>query len=403
MRAQMVGQPFQEALSLHDFLLSVCGDPELDRLRLAVAWAKRSGLTRIEQPLRAFRERGGFVEAIVGISEGGATKQGLRFVQDMCDRAFVCYDAARTFHPKLYLALGDARAEIFIGSNNLTAGGVFWNYELGAWLSLDLADEGDAAFLQDVQSWYDSLVGEPDICLVLDDAAYSLLLDSPLYELGDEDKPPSRSGAEDTPSGQPVGGDPPGPLLFHRSRRPKRKDPLLKQGKRAPGERGGTSGTGGGNLPHAGSVIRRWVKRMSASDAQQPKTENSNITGNLKLGKAGAPIDPKTYFRHVFFGDQAWTPTATARGVREEAMVSFQTIIGGEDHGIQELKVDFAEYRVASQNNVPTWLHWNEYVGGYLRQNDHVGDFVTLEATDAGLYRLIFGSQPEGPFEDVDM
>lgn len=399
MRVRTVGQPFREALSLHDFFREVCAEPDLTRLRISVAWAKRSGLVRIESALRDFKSHGGTVMAIVGISEGGATQQGLELIRELSDEAFVFHDPRRTFHPKLYLAEGESRAEVFVGSNNLTAGGVYWNYEFGVWLSLNLQEEQDRSLHEEILAWFESLVVDEDSCAALDEQLLSAILLSDLYEVGDEDAKAARGSIKETQpaaSGSPEGTS----NLFRESRRGKRPDPLARTASARERSASRDEGTPIPDLESDGVVVRRWFKKLSFSDAQQMKTANSNPTNHLKLGQARHPIDQKVYFRHVYFADRHWASSMKARGTMEESLVPFHVHINGRFDSIQEMKVDYAEFRVADQNNTPTWLHWNEYMGRYLRENNHVGDYITLEVTDTGIHRLILSMEPFGEFLD---
>ncbi len=400
MRVRAVGQPFREALSLHDFFQEVCGQEDATQLRIAVAWAKRSGLVRVESAVRAFKANGGTVRAVVGISEGGATRQGLELIREFSDEAFIFHDPRRTFHPKLYVMDGEARAEVFVGSNNLTAGGTYWNYELGVWLSLSLESQEDRALYEEIDTWFESLVADKDACALLDEQLLSAILLSEAYEIGDEDESARGSSAGKAgrePSGAAEGSE---KSLFRGSQRAKRPDPMARGA-----VTGGSVSAIGGSPPlglgSEGVAVRRWYKKLSSSDAQQLRTSNTNPTNHLKLGKARHPIDQKTYFRHAYFADRHWISSMRARGTMEETIIPFEFFVDGRFDSTQEMKVDYAEFRIANQNNTPTWLHWNTYMGQYLREHNHTGDFITLEVTDEGVHRLILASQPAGPFMDA--
>jgi hypothetical protein len=60
-----------------------------------------------------------------------------------------------TFHPKVYLFKSPAWADVVVGSGNLTAGGLFTNYEASLALSLDLADGRDCSLLESVEQMLD--------------------------------------------------------------------------------------------------------------------------------------------------------------------------------------------------------------------------------------------------------
>ena len=63
---------------------------------------------------------------------------------------------AVTFHPKVYLFKNDERADVIVGSGNLTRGGLFTNHEASLATSLHLAETQDADFLQSVEDVLDS-------------------------------------------------------------------------------------------------------------------------------------------------------------------------------------------------------------------------------------------------------
>jgi HKD family nuclease len=393
MQVRVVAQPHQDATNLYEYLEAVTADRGITNLRFAVAWAKRSGLARIHTLLSDFRDRGGVITAIVGVSEGGATRQGLQLIRTLCNEAYVYHDHTRTFHPKVYLASGPHSAELFTGSNNLTAGGLFWNHEFATWISLDLSRDIDRCLYSEVLDWFEILRHDDQACRELTDTFLDELVQSARYRVADEDARATSGSATDSDS-VPAGST--GPVLFGRSRLRKRSDPNPLDEARS-GVRHGASVSS----PRASARPRQspaqpvrtmtWSKRLSASDAQQPRTSNSQVTGHLKLSRAGHPIDQTTYFRREFFAAADWTSTVKSRGVMEEAIVGFDTWIGDEYFGVQNMRVDHAEYRIAGQNNTPTWLHWNSHVGQYLRAHDCTGQMVVLESDGNGYYRLAIG------------
>src|SRR4051794_1465454 len=73
----LLGQPWDDGANLDDFLAGVVEAGQPTVFQAAVAWGKRSGLTRVAPYFEAIRSAGGTVDLILGISEGGATRQGL--------------------------------------------------------------------------------------------------------------------------------------------------------------------------------------------------------------------------------------------------------------------------------------------------------------------------------------
>ena len=112
--------------------------------RAAVAFVKRSGVKYIAEALGEFAKSNS-VEIIAGIDHGGTSYEGLRALLDATfsgGRVIVFHNLLpHTFHPKVYLFKSTTRAEIAVGSGNLTAGGLFTNYEASLLVSLDLSNE----------------------------------------------------------------------------------------------------------------------------------------------------------------------------------------------------------------------------------------------------------------------
>jgi hypothetical protein len=98
---RMIFQPFEGGLSLYKALEDALADKRFTELTVVAAWAKASGLRRIQPMLQAFRKRGGTARILLGIDEGGATVEGLHAAIDQFDEKSVLFDAkSGTFHPK---------------------------------------------------------------------------------------------------------------------------------------------------------------------------------------------------------------------------------------------------------------------------------------------------------------
>ncbi len=165
-----VYQPISERLG--DILiekLTIRDDP-FDRLYLIVAFVKKSGVSRIQDAFNKFKEGGGEIKAVVGIDSQGTTKEGLELLYTLCNELYVFHDEniGQSFHPKIYiLEREEERAEIYIGSSNLTKGGLFSNYETNIKLDLDLTNSNDNEIFQhflSVFSYYSNTDDEYDRC-----------------------------------------------------------------------------------------------------------------------------------------------------------------------------------------------------------------------------------------------
>jgi hypothetical protein len=426
---RFVAQPFAEGRDLRDFLTTVGADVDLMQLDVVVAWAKRSGLSRLQPHLETIHDRGGQMRLVVGIDEGGATRQGLELARVLFDSVHVFHDrSGRTFHPKVYLAAGSASARLLVGSHNATAGGVYFNYEAGVESELSLPD--DEALLQSVRQYLARLYADTDLCKELTDAVFAEMLGNPRYRIGDED---ARRRAA-TPTNEPEeldadvdladGATPAGaaPSIFGTSAEPKRSDPGAVAATKkaaaktvahaakttAPATKAAPAKTtasatkaapvGAPPVPSAppAAVQKRWFKRLSASDAQHPPTAGSNVTGVLRLVQAGHAINQTNYFRHDFFAPLPWAGTPKPRGLLEQTVVPFDVVIAGASLGTHNLRVDDAAYREAGQGNHTSVLHWDSLAAA-LAGADHTDDYVVLERLVDGSYRLEITASDPGP------
>lgn len=141
--------------------------------RAAIAFVKQSGTQHVRTHLAAFAV-GKSVEIIVGIDHGGTSLEGLRDLLDATGasgKVIVFHNRLwKTFHPKIYLFKSATRADLVVGSGNLTEGGIFSNYEAGLRLQLDLNIPDHSAILTAVETtldrWSDLTAGT---ALVLDE------------------------------------------------------------------------------------------------------------------------------------------------------------------------------------------------------------------------------------------
>ena len=389
MRSELILQPFADDEALIERLLDILEDETVDELVIVVAWARPRGLRLLEDSLRAFQARGGRAEIIVGIDEGGATVEGLEMAADLFDAAEVLYDhEGGTFHPKVYLARSTSTATLIIGSNNLTGGGLYFNYEAAHVTTLDLALAPDQTVLDQIDSYIARLRAD-NTCVELSVETISGLAADPRFRVQREaDKSRSRKDQDSIPL--PDGEDDV-PKIFGATkytrkavRRPKRATTTVAGGP----EVGGSTST----------VAARWTKKMTRSDCGQPRP-GSHTTGALRFTKAGHPIAQKTWFRDVLFSDVSWVPDPTRPG-REQAQVRFDVTIDGVKAGTHVLHMKFDPTRDASQNNFTTDLKWGSLTPVIIG-TDHVGHWVAVERLEDGSFRLIIEPTAPGDFLDA--
>lgn len=153
----LIAQP-DDAFRLGDYLNAHFRQPEWMEFRAAVAFVQQSGVRHISEALAEFARRA-TVKVSVGIDLGGTSEEGLSgLLEALGGRGGVwIFDNENnsTFHPKVYLFKGHGRADLVVGSGNLTEGGLFTNYEAALQVSLDLALKADGELLAQVEAALD--------------------------------------------------------------------------------------------------------------------------------------------------------------------------------------------------------------------------------------------------------
>jgi hypothetical protein len=108
-----------------------------------VAYAKKSGIAAILPFLRLFRVNGGRINVVVGLSQRLTSSQALEVLLSEVDNCYVFFEenSFTSFHPKVYIFENEKKGLVFLGSSNLTAGGMYTNHELDVKLDFDLSIE----------------------------------------------------------------------------------------------------------------------------------------------------------------------------------------------------------------------------------------------------------------------
>jgi hypothetical protein len=145
-----------------DVILANLADPSWNECIIAVAFARRSGTTLLKDALHAFSERGRLT-VLIGVDQAATSREALEDLLVAADprgSILVCHNPVRrpfnpTFHPKVFVFVGPSKATLIVGSDNLTRGGLFENYEAAAVQTLDLAIPADAEALAETRAAID--------------------------------------------------------------------------------------------------------------------------------------------------------------------------------------------------------------------------------------------------------
>lgn len=373
MEVRFVGQPYRDTPCGASVLSETLADPSINRLLVITAWVRQSGVDLIAPDLRALLDRGGEVELFVGVALHGTTLQGLEAVSQLGAKVWVVHDVeSGTFHPKLYVATGESNGYALIGSNNLTAGGLSFNYE--AALGVSFITTKTPRFVEEAESFRCRLLEDKEICHELTPAFLRRLeRDGWLADEVRDRKHPQEDQARRR-VGQPSGARP----LFGRSKFNKRSRPPVRA------ERGQASMSGVDQGAAKPSSRRRklalapdaWSKQLGSGDAQ--RSPEGNLTGVVRLTPPREVADRSRFFRRVFFRDEHWRVRRDLHGNRlEVARLKVSARIDRRDLGEAEIEIDYGAYRNV-RGRATTVMHWGELMPEVLKQ-DVTGYYLLIE------------------------
>lgn len=130
------GSPGSEAT--RERIIQLLEDPDLERVRFAVAFARWEGIGLISSSLEKFLSRGGRFESVYGAGNGITTPDalyyGLLLKELFPSRIYAGFVedeyANASFHPKFYEFRSADHVRVIAGSANLTGGGLQRNSEV---------------------------------------------------------------------------------------------------------------------------------------------------------------------------------------------------------------------------------------------------------------------------------
>ena len=153
---ELMNQPFNGQLG--NRLIELLDSSDYHTLNIAVAFAKNSGVLRIKDSLEKFREREGKVNVYVGVDLGGTSYEALTALLLHTDSLNVVHsENGQTFHPKIYQFVGEEKGVVVIGSHNLTAGGLWTNFESSVLIPVVGSEANEVALLKGLDEYIENL------------------------------------------------------------------------------------------------------------------------------------------------------------------------------------------------------------------------------------------------------
>lgn len=153
---ELMNQPFSGQLG--NRLIELLDSTDYHTLNIAVAFAKNSGVLRIKDSIERFRQRGGKVNVYVGVDLGGTSYEALTNLLAHTDSLSVVHsEKGQTFHPKIYHFVGKNKGLAVVGSHNLTAGGLWTNFESSVLIPLERPGASEAKLLEGLEEYLKNL------------------------------------------------------------------------------------------------------------------------------------------------------------------------------------------------------------------------------------------------------
>lgn len=144
MNIEFLTQPNRRLGDLIDKSIDTHGLPQ--EFVIISAFASLTTILRLKPLVAAIKSAAGNVRLVLGVDFGGTSKEVLQEVASWAISVIVVKNRmiGVTFHPKICLLRWSKFAEIVVGSNNLTDGGFYRNYEAFSRALYDLPDDNSA-------------------------------------------------------------------------------------------------------------------------------------------------------------------------------------------------------------------------------------------------------------------
>jgi hypothetical protein len=368
-----------------EFTALLASDRPYTRIIFVSAFTALRTILRLREGMLAAADAGAAVRLTVGIDLGGTSREVLEELSRWDCEVFVYHNPIprATFHPKIYLFERESDSILFLGSNNLTDGGLYTNYEAATRYVFNFPADADEyeRLLQPIRSFLDP-VG-PTVCR----------LDAPLIEvlsargaLSTEIE--ARRSRRDRVGRPPSDGPVPPPNPFSPVAVP--LPPLLPRdirnafSPRRPIETPQDEVVVPiGLLRPAGVLV--WRKVLPRTDALQVR-QGSHHVGGVRLTQArfenppGHRIDQTTYFRGLF-DDYDWESEHGGHADQEHTFVPMRIIIRGHDHGIRNFEISHKPSGEAGQDNYTTILRWGRNFNNVIEQANLTNTVFSLYET----------------------
>lgn len=127
---ELVNQPYEG--TLEEALNRYINSNDINQIFIVVAYAKVSGVNKLINRFNSLIENHCDITVCVGIDQSNTSVEAIRMLLGCTSELYVYHmqNLTVTFHPKLYYLTSKNNGILFVGSNNLTQGGLETNDEI---------------------------------------------------------------------------------------------------------------------------------------------------------------------------------------------------------------------------------------------------------------------------------
>lgn len=370
----------------NEFMALLASNLRYRRIIFVSAFTALKTMLRLRERLLAAVDAGAIVRLVLGIDLGGTSREVLEELSQWDCEVYLYHNPLQraTFHPKIYLFEHDSNSTLFLGSNNLTDGGLYTNYEATTRYFFNFpADNHD----------YERLL-HPIIPFLEPTGSTVQRLDTRLIEalstLGIliTEVEARRSRRNTARQAQPNHDQALPPNPFTPIAVP--PAPLLPRDIRAYFSKGHPLETpqdvvaAPTGLQHPEGVLV-WRKKLPRTDALRVRPGSHHV-GGVRLTQAnfenspGHIIDQTTYFRNLF-DDYDWEPEPGGHADQEHAFIPMRIIIRGHDYGIRNFEISHKPSGEAGQANYTTIFRWGRNFNSIIEQSNLTNTVFSLYET----------------------
>lgn len=357
------------------------------------AFVSLKTILRLRDNLLNQKEYGAEIIFNVGIDLYGTSKNVLEeLVQWNCNTWLTHNAYPRvTFHSKIYCIETEKEAHVVIGSNNLTEGGMFSNYETSTIVKFNLPIEEQEyqSYIEKIKDLINPQNSEVskklNIDLIEQLSKAGLIKNEKEARKYSEKNKQYGPGNRHTAFNNPFGTEPiKYPPLLEISLRKKLSKVSFDFTKE--------KFTSEESIPER---ILAWKKELTATDVLQVSGNTHHVGGvrltQAKFEKCGQRIDHTQYFRQLF-DDYDWEQIGGYYD-QEHTFIPMRVRIGEEDFGINRFEIRYKPSGEAGQRNYTTQLLWGQLFSVKIRERKLKGWFLHIYETPYSEYDFFLDIQ----------